>query len=315
MTIDLDNRLELVLTLMLLSECVDDGLIIRGSHPHIDFIRERFRDYIGHRAVAEFKAAWDSEINMDAQPFYALVLTQDYRLDPEVGRQYLSAWLNQGVDIHSLTDGIRDFAAVSNFDDYFENLAKEFHPYLDKLKGIIGRRPVLPLLEDYLGFSFPKTGVLLSSLMKCFMSITIDRANTQEVFCLCSRQGLQIAEENNGLERVLLSSIWHEFSHHVVNPLTDRLFEKPDRMSQQQVEWMCALNESIIWAINTRLLILEGVIADKDSVWMISNGVKCKAPHTGIFHELLLEYERQRCKYPTLADYYCTLVDSVGPTA
>jgi hypothetical protein len=310
--IRLDKRLELLFTVMILSDYRIPGFAVDGEDIYTQKIRERFSAVSGLNAVADFPKVWDTDINWDTIHFYALALSNDYSIRKGIDPAYIEQGLKANASLSVFTENLREFARASGFDAYYDNLETEMGGYLEKLNGIVASRPVQSILEEYLGIRFPKTEVFLSTLMKPFMSVTIPAPGGDEVYCICSRRGLEIAEENGGLERILLSAIWHEFSHHIVNPLTFGLFDDPDTLRDDQVEWCCALNESIIWAINTRLLVREKIISENDVSWMVSNGERNKAPKTRIMHDLLLEYESNRNSYSGISAFHPIMAEAFG---
>ncbi|MCB5285935.1 MAG: DUF4932 domain-containing protein [Candidatus Cloacimonetes bacterium] len=308
MQIRLDKRMELIFAVLQLSDYYNPGLYVCSDDPQAKLVREILGDHSHLPAVTKLSTVWEEEINWDIFSIFALSLAGDYTLDPVTDTSYLQQFIKGTNSIQRYAAWLRDFAGQSNFDRYYSLLEEQYAPYLRKLNILLDSRPVQAILEDYLGITFPRTELILSTLMNTFMSITHPGREAETVYCLCSRSRLDIAERNKGLERILLSAVWHEFSHHVINPLTFGLFAEPDAISQDQVNWCCELNESIIWAINTRLLVLENIITMKDITWMLENAVKNKAPQTPVMHDLLCEYETKRHIYPSIAEYYPVLL-------
>ena len=308
MHIRLDKRMELIFAVLLLSDYDNPGLYVSLDDPQAKLVREKMGEYSHLPAAANLAAVWEAEINWDIFPYYALSLAGDFTIEPETDTSYLQQFIKGKYSIHQFTEWLRGFAQQCNFDKYYHLLEEQYAPYIQKLNTLLESRPVQAILEDYLGVIFPRTELILSTLMHTFMSITYPEGEAKTVFCLCSRSRLDVAERNKGLERILLSAVWHEFSHHVINPLTFGLFQDPNAISQDQVNWCCALNESIIWAINTRLLVRENIITAKDTTWMLENAVRNKDPQTPVMHDLLCEYETRRHIYPSITEFYPELL-------
>lgn len=308
MHIRLDKRMELIFAVLQLSDYNNPGLYVSPDDPQAKLVREKMGDYSHLPAVKDLAAVWEAEINWDVFSYYALSLAGDFTIEPETDTSYLQQFIKGKYSIHQFTEWLRDFAQQCNFDKYYHRLEEQYAPYIQKLNTLLDSRPIQAILEDYLGISFPRTELILSTLLNTFMSITYPGGDAKTVYCLCSRSRLDVAERNKGLERILLSAVWHEFSHHVINPLTFGLFEHPDAISQDQVNWCCAFNESIIWAINTRLLVRENIITEKDITWMLENAVRNKAPQTPVMHDLLCEYETRRHIYPSITEFYPELL-------
>jgi len=308
MQIRLDKRMELIFAVLQLSDFNNPGLYVKSDAPQALLVREKVGDCYHLPAVAKLAQVWEEEINWDIFPYYALSLSKDCSIEPGTDTSYLQQFIKGANSVQQFTEWLRDFAGLSDFERYYNHLEEQYAPYIQKLNILLDSRPVQAILEEYLGINFPRTELILSTLMNTFMSITYRDGKAETVYCLCSKSRLDTAEQNKGLERVLLSAVWHEFSHHVINPLTFGLFADPDAISQDQVNWCCELNESIIWAINTRLLVCENIITAKDTKWMLENAVRNKAPYTSIMHDLLCEYETQRHIYPSITEYYPELL-------
>lgn len=311
--IRLDPRLELLLTAMQLSGYEDNMLCVGRDDPHSRSIREKFGGFCGLEAVKEFARVWEPDYCCDILPGYALSLTPGYGLDPEFDYALVREGLKPGASLEDFTRNLRRFALATGFDSQYAQLISELEGYLARLDAIIGSRPVLRILEDYLGFTFPRTEILLSTLTRPFLSVTLPQTRGETLYCLCSLRGLEIAEQNGNLGQILISAIWHEFSHHVINPLTELLFEDPDGINDAQVKWYCSLNESIIWAITIRLLVREEIISADSVALMVRNAKRNRAPQAKLMHDLLCDYEQSRVRYPDLAAYLPVLAEAFGP--
>ena len=313
MRIRLDQRLELLYAVMLLCGLDASGICVEAEDEFARAAREKFGRLAAHPAVASFNRLWKTEIDWDTLPNLALILTPDFRLDEVFDPARVQECLASGKDLEEFTACLRDFHRTADFAVHFEQLQSRLEPWLGQLNELICRRPVQRILEAYLGVDLPATEVLLCTLTKPFLSITVSGKQGETVFCLCSRRGLEIAEKHGNLERVLLSAIWHEFSHHVINPLTYGLFEDIDSINDAQAEWCCALNESIIWAINIRLLAREKIISTQDISWMLKNAEANRAPQTRMMHDLLCDYEENRSKHAGISTFHRLLSEAGGP--
>lgn len=311
MQIRLDKRLELLFTIMLLSDYEDGGLLARKGKGQAERVRAHFSKYSSHQAVIDFSKVWMAEISMDTIPYYAMSLAQDYSLNPGIDLAYLEEDIPDLKTIADYTEKLKAFAEESDFNGYFTKLKTNFAPYLEKINAMLAKRQVQTILESYLGVEFPPVHIVLSTLMKPFMSLTFPGAEQTEVYAYISYPGLLIAEENQGLERVLICSVWHELSHHVINPLSEMLCERDDALREKRDDWFCPLNESIIWAITIRLLLAEGIITEKSVGAMIQNGERNKAPMTESMYTLLIDYETKRHLYPGISDYFPVLSELI----
>ena len=313
MRIRLDQRLELLYAVMLLSGRDSSGICVEAEDGYARAAREKFGRLAIHSAVASFERLWKTEVEWDTLPNLALILTPDFRLDPVFDPARVQESLASDADLEEFTASLRDFFHAAGFAGHFSWLRSRLGPWLGQLDELIGRRPVQRILEAYLGVGLPPTEVLLCTLTKPFLSITVSGKQGETVFCLCSQRGLEIAEKHGNLERVLLSAIWHEFSHHVINPLTYGVYDDIDSINDAQAEWCCALNESIIWAINIRLLAREKIISTQDISWMLKNAEANRAPQTRMMHDLLCDYEENRSKHAGISTFHRLLAEAGGP--
>ena len=311
MQIRLDNRLELLFTIMLLSDYKDGGLLARNGNEQAKRVRAHFSKYSSHQAVIDLPKVWMAELSMDTIPYYAMSLAQDYTLNPKIDLAYIEEEIPDLKTSSAYAKKLKAFAKESDFDGYFTRLKTDFVPFLEKINFLLNKRPVQTILECYLGMEFPRVNIVLSTLMKPFMSLTFPGEEQTEVYAFTSYPGLVIAEQNQGLERVLICSVWHELSHHMINPLSEMLCERDDAMREKRDEWFCPLNESIIWAITIRLLLAEGIITEKSVGLMILNGVRNKAPMTETMYKLLIDYEAKRHLYPGISDYFPVLSELI----
>ncbi|MEF3694611.1 MAG: DUF4932 domain-containing protein [Candidatus Cloacimonadota bacterium] len=311
MHIRLDNRLELLFTIMLLSDYEDGGLLARKDNGQAEQARAQFSKCSSHQAVIDFSKLWMAEISMDSIPYYAMSLAEDYSLNPKIDLEYLLEDVTDLETISAYTKKLKAFAEESDFDGYFLRLKTDFAPYLEKINSLLDKRPVQAILERYLGMKFPRVNIVLSTLMKPFMSLTFPGEEQTEVYSITSYPGLLLAEQNQGLERVLICSVWHELSHHVINPLSEKLFESDEMMRDKMYELFCPLNESIIWAITIRLLLAEGIITEKSVGIMMQNAINNKAPMTESMYKLLIDYESKRHLYPSISAYFPVLFEVI----
>lgn len=312
MRIRMYKYLELLCTVMYLSEYETPGTCLDCEDGYVQKIRDKYKQFSTHRAVREFPIVWKMGIECDSLIYYALALTRNITFDPALHAARLQDEVSSIEDLSNFTGSLRSFYMESDFDKHFNLIRSQHGQYLARLSAMIERKTLQQILETYLGLKFPSTGVVLSTCLRPFLSVTLKRAVGEVVYCICSRRGLEIADQNGNLERILFSAIWHEFSHHVINPLTYALFDNLDTINDQQAEWCCTLNESVIWAITIRLLVKESVISSQDIGWMVKNASRNRAPHTEKMHELLCIYEQNRDGYPTIVDFYQELIKSAG---
>jgi len=307
-----DYRLELFTTVIYLAKLDISGFLVSEPSAYTEALDRQFAPFDQHPAVTEFVATWGQEFGWCDIPHFAMMLSDELLIKNGTKLEHIADAELTDDKLKYYATLLHDFAEKTNFRAFHAIHSAEGAEYLHKLNAIVAARPLKQILEDYLGVKLGKTKVVLSNLLRFFCGTTHADKPGDKVYCFWSRYWLQVAEQHNNLERSLCSAVWHEFSHSVINPLSDKLFESFQDMTQEHMDWYCALNESIIWAITLRLLIQQGIVKDGNLQWYFDNAVGCKAPKTLKMHELLLEYENHRERYESIGSFYPILQKAFG---
>jgi hypothetical protein len=311
--IRLNHGLELLTTLLVLSETAPDQFLQKTDNHLYASISQRLSDFREHPMTRELSRLWDAGVSWSDFLYLAVSLQADFSLDSAVEIAPLNESGVPWNDIRAFVDQLPGFVTEMGFTELFEETCYQEAEYLSTLNSIIAERPVIKRLEDYLGMPVPAPQVVLSTLMRPCMSLSHTYRGARREYCFCSRHWTLVAEHNGYLGRMLIDSIWHEFSHSVINPLSDTLFPNGHPESDTEVEWYCALNESIIWGITTRMLENEGMADERTVRWHIDNGHRNRAPKTEAMYHRLGEYQLNRTKYPSIASFLPIILEEFGP--
>lgn len=309
MKFHLDYRLELLTCVSYLSGTTDEGFLISELTEYTDFIDNYFTDYKHHPVLEEFSSLWKDGMGWVDIPRLALNLTEHIILrdDADITNGLWSNSPEKDNRLRQFVSLLRDFALQSDFTKFYHQEELKSADYIDFLNQQLAKRPLKKILEDYLRIELGESSVVLTNLLRFSCAVTLMHHSKKEIYSFCSRYWFQVAQNNNNLENAMASTIWHECLHSVINPLSANLFINTEDMTQNQIDWFCALNESIIWAITLRLLIRESILSDRDIEWYCEDGRQNKAPQTREMHDLLLEYEAKPSKFENIVSFYPVL--------
>ena len=257
---------------------------------------------------------WELGLWWGEIPRLALFLTDEITLKDAYWQEYRPEyWPSETkLKIEDYIRQLQDFFHQSNFQQFYTDTLPDNKEFITLLDTLLTELPVQKILDDYIGQKIGITHIILANLLKTSIGVwTGDGANRQ-VYCFCSRHWLRVGHKNNILKTNLHHTVWHEYLHSVINPLSDQLFPDGITTTEEQSKWYCALNESILWAITQRLCLLNGIVSESDNGWYFDNARRNKAPKTEELYTLLLEYESNRAKYPGIKDFHPILQKEFG---
>jgi hypothetical protein len=309
-----DIRVELISTVIYLAEMQKHRIVVSSEDLGSDALNQRFAGFVNHPAVAAYPALWDLGIWWDEIPRLAIHLTGDIHLvDSYYGKdgvQFLSP--DEKLLMVDFVSHLRDFYTASRFSDYYRQSLQENSDFLALLNGLIAEHPLQSILEDYIGLKVGKVNFRLMNLLKSSFGVWTGDMDNRQVYSFCSRHWLLVGQRNKCLKLNLYHTIWHEFMHSVINPLSDKLFPDETLANEEQMTWYCALNESIIWAVTHRLCHSIGLSDDSDNELYFTNSRRNKAPKAEQMFDVLKDYDNCRDKYRTIADFYPVLQSAFG---
>lgn len=276
-------------------------------------LRNELDRFNKHKAVTMFPKLWEEGLRWDGVSQLALHLNNDLTKMYPFSDNLKSRFNNNFSNLIKYLSLINDFSTKSNFLNFYNKSSKFNENFLLELHQILNKFQIINILEKYLNIQLFKHKVILSNLLKSSYGITInDSNNNSKIFCVASKYWLKVAKNNGFLTRNLLSTIWHEFLHSIINPLTDKLFDDHLKLTDSQSDWYCELNESIIWAITLRLLIKEKIVDVNNCNWYFNNAKNCGAPKTNEMNDLLIEFENDKNNYNNFREFYPILQTKFG---
>ena len=307
-----DYRIELFSLIAFLSKLEGKWIIDRSDNSYTKLLKDKFIKFADHQAVVEFPRMWDKGLCWDAIPFLAFHLKDDLLFinKDDISKRLIARYDGDFSDVIKYLTIVQNFALLTDYKKfYYSNMDDAF---ISEVNAKAKEYPIIEDLENYLRLKLNDSTVIMSNLFISSFGVTLGTENRKQIYCVMSGYSLKVALKHNGLDRSLLSIIWHEFLHSIVNPLSDKLLENPLEMSDNQVKWYCKLNESIIWAITFRLLFNEKIVNKKDEEWYFNNASNNGAPKAKEMNLLLIDYENDESIYNNFEDYYPILHQEFG---
>ena len=314
--IQTDFRIELSSAVIYLSNFNNEYFIDKSENDYSKMINHKFKTFKEHQVVLMFPDMWEMGLRWDGIPQLALHLNSNIELSEKIqlSEELQSRFNNNISDLMKFLSLLKDFSKKSNFENFYNEDLDNVTKFVSYLNNELKKYPLIFILENYLNIKLYKQSIILSKLLKSSFGATIiDSENNREIFCIMSSYWLNVANNNGRLNLNLLSTIWHELLHSIINPLTNKLFgENPFNLSESQLDWYCELNESIIWAITLRLLIQEKILSKRDYNWYFDNAIQNGAPKTKEMNELLMKYENDKVNYSNFREFYPILQNEFG---
>ena len=131
MRIRLDQRLELLLTAMFISDYDTKGFCVDPEDEYAREALEKFGSFVAHPAVANISRVWGTEIDCSSPPHYALTLTEDIKLDPTFNLDHVRENLIPNADLSRFTADLRGFHRKADFTPHFSQLQSRLAPWLE----------------------------------------------------------------------------------------------------------------------------------------------------------------------------------------
>ena len=325
LNVSVDPRIELLSVVQLLS-----GYVMGASLVNTDATTYRrdldvyFAPFRGHRAVTLFAEMYPKGFAFDVPPNVMLYFSNPPRLTQlQALPDDLKKRAGGERQLNEFIDALRDFARVSRFMEFYRAHVRTYQRIVDNTRATAKGKHLVGVLESYLGMKQHSYNVFLMPLaIELGFGVNVKRSDgTLDIYQMIGRgsvnQGIPVF--GAGGEFTLQHIVWHEFSHSFVNPLTAQhraevnkyqsLYQPIAMQMKQQAyaDWEHAVNEHIIRALTSRLTSRETSPAvgaaelqeDKSSGFLYVDALA----------QRLREYENNRSKYATFADFYPQLLN------
>ena len=220
---------------------------------------------------------------------------------------------------------LRDFADVSGYMEFLEENQDHYADALQLFRSGVNRKPYVQILEDFYGLEQEWYYIHLTQLSKGSFGFSSDFGSGKlRLYNVCGfNYGL--LEDAEAFDRFLNNILWHEFSHPIINPLTQLhagSIKNPDQnFSVLQAykhphagygPWDECINEHIIRAVSIYLCRqhVSEALANERLDYEVKLGYLF-IPHV---LNALATYDQNRDLYPSIDDFYETLLQVFVPS-
>lgn len=133
-----------------------------------------------------------------------------------IQRAYGEDKLNEFVEL------LRDFALETNFMEFYHKNLKYYSDALDLFINVTNQLPYIEILEDFYGFEQESYNIYLTQLSRVSYGLSLKNDNDKlDIYNICGYNS-SMFQDKNTFSQYLSNLIWHEFSHAIINPLTEK---------------------------------------------------------------------------------------------
>lgn len=312
-----DPRIELMSAIQLLSGY---SLVTDHDFPYKRDVRVYFSPYAEHPAVKLFGEMSERFFSFDRVPKAMLSLSEPPALTPRMKVSSMILLAAGGRDqFERLVAALREFAVETEFMRFFEAHRGTYDLIIEGTKDAIA--PALAALEAYVGLPMAGATVVLGPLLHDggFAASYDSAPGGAEAYAFVGPSGTAEGLPDFGGADRLEGLVAHEVAHLVINPLTAEHRQEVQRyralyLPIEEVmrrlaygSWETAVNEHIIHAINVRLT--DRRHGEEAAEQQVERDLQRGFVHVPALVERLREYEQDRERYRTLADFYPRLLE------
>lgn len=195
--------------------------------PYIKDVENYFSKYKNHKAVKLLEKVFTKlSFNYDAPMALVLQMNEDFTYDVNKLKGYpFEDRLNKDKMVLEFLNEIKNFVEDTNFMEFYNNHKKQYNIWLSDVKNVVGDG-----LMDYLNTFFKENikkqyiinlmpmqtranyGVLVGNKSICNLGIKLGKGKDMGKYWFLTKHGA-------------VDLLHHEFSHPIINPLTDKYFD------------------------------------------------------------------------------------------
>ncbi len=323
-----DPRLELDGIMELLAfELNPTGKLPRHAtdfmHPDIEYVRAARKYFAPHKNHPAIKyraqpAIRAFDLGQRGQGLMRLSALPELRPPSQISISFLAGYLGGPQELELWLQSLRDFARDSKFMDFFNQQSRLLEPDLALLRKEIEKADYIGKIEAYTGLPFEGRYLfVLSPFIASDTGANIVQRGEDGLADIISVVG-PIEHTTTGLLHCtyqrLHARIWHEAAHGVLDNVTELYGEEiakkqpPKKKATREYQnWMHHVREHMVRSVMLRLLSREisAPLSDEE----LQHEEECGLPYLKAFKKRIAEYEGNRKKYPTFADFYPKLLD------
>jgi hypothetical protein len=325
LTVKTSPNAELMLVVaMLVPPTPSPGHYGTVDHPIPQAAQRWFAPYADHAAVATVRRLFyipDAGFACDA--LTSFILRRDEPPDLAARYPHSRSALDRAAGdarvLDRLVDQLRDFYHVSRFASFWEEHAAAYQSIAGRTAGDVragwAGEDVVATLETYFGEE-RQAYVLIPTPMERPGGGTMDPMGED-------RDHIVACFDCTVDKDWVLYLLYHEVGHGFVNPLAERYSALVARYEPLYppleeamrpwgyVTWTTALNEHVLRAQNCRLR--RQLLGDAAAEEQLDREEHQGFAYVRALDAQLAEYETQRARYPTLADFYPVLLTALDP--
>ena len=324
--VSMDPRVELISILQYIS-----AFRVSGYRLMTDFdfeyrrrIDHYFALYKNHPAVKMIEAISPKGFVGDVPPWFIIHLSDP----PELKiRHPLTSRIKERIggdkQVDQLLVLLRDFVRDTHFIDFLYKNQDQHEKIIKAYKKKMGNHDYVKIMEDYTGMkqNWEYHAILVPLYGPLGFGLHIEgHEGKSDVFNICGPQFVENGIPEFGTEGGLRHLLLHEFGHSVNNPLIDgyeselnnydKLYEPIKQKAEREGygnKWITIAREMINCAFTIRLVDRE--FGQKEAGKDLSNERKKGWAYLPAICERLKEYEANRDKYKTYADFFLRIAD------
>lgn len=320
----LDKRTEIMEIMLTLTDYFDriPKLRVPTEFDYAVDVKNYFSQYKNHRAV-KLLTEIIHELSFDYDAPIALMwqLNSDFSIN-ELLKYPFETRLGRSPKVLEFIKEIKNFALDTNYDEFYKKHTRAYQKWIEDTKSKVDEN-LLDYMDNFYKEELERDYIINLMPLQTHCNYGVENGNQS----ICNL-GAKFSE--NKLEPYFLSQknldlIQHEFSHPLINPLTDKYFnqKKMPTLSEEVTKKMIDLtygdvptyiNEQIIRC--TTILYLTHLNCGEDEESLIKEEENKGFIHTRAVLQALKEYEKQdvplRKYFPKiLGEFYKPLNNSL----
>ena len=315
LTVKVDKRIELYFITAFISESFFKKWLTIHDAKYAKDMESYFADYTSHPAVKLFEETWKPDMSTYIPPEVMIYLSDE--LSEQKGLNITQDIIDHmgGVDIKDeFISQIRDFAKVTNFNEFYSQHQDYYDELKSKMLDLIGGENCIHRLHEFYGTEQNHYYAMIVPLLGVGNGYgpSIPGENGKsDVYCLFSPY--QDDEQ-------LINLLWHEFGHSFVNPIvannSDLVNQRNDlfapiesSMKPVYADWEEALSEHLVRA-NTAYLVKTEFGKSLAKKHLKGHEIQGFA-YINLFTELIDHYMGKRNKFATYTSYFPEILDEL----
>ncbi len=321
LNITVDPRIELLSVVQYLSGYGDFGLITRFDFKYKNEVIKYFTPYKEQEAIKLFSEMSQESFAFDAPPTAMLFLSDPPALKIKIPiTQYIVERAGSKEALEKFIDALRKFAVETKFMSFYNEHKPVYEKIVKGIRDKIGDNNYVGEIEKYYGISQKSYNIIVALLLhQGGFGPRIEREkNRFDLYSIVGPQGVKDSMPDFGTAENYRYLIWHEFSHSFINPLTEQYADRINEVSSLfnpikermgkigYPQWNICVNEHLVRTVTVRLSYIYNGMEDGD------RAIQAEKARGFIYLpdicKKLKEYENNRDKYPTFADFYPEII-------